>query len=405
MGGNMQARKLRPEELWRSRLNMAVAFEGDFDWEKEIEKSKADQDEPGTDSWGAFLDGETAPCASLVMSHYQVQFDGHTVGLGGVGGVASLPASRRGGAVRACMRAALEDLYAHGDVLSALYPFSTGYYRKFGYENSVESCLWAVPLQDLPQQDVGGRVRQVFPGEDVSPLLEVYDAFYKGCNLAPLGGGVFRKELEGKNLLAEKRYVFLWEDGAGRPGAFLIFGRDGAALNCRTDFGARNGFLFRDAQGFTAMLGFVRRAFLANYKEIRFALPGWTAASPLLPECAHLERQVFFNGMVRAVNIEKLLGLSACKGRGALTLEVSDPLLPANQGVFRLAFQEGQPNRVERVQAKPDASLGVGELTALLCGVRTAEELRWMPGVAVHDPAAPFGQAFYHKPCHLPELF
>lgn len=399
----MLVRELQPEEYWQGERINAVAFENPFDLEKAKEKSKGEEPSPGIAWWAAF-DGDS-PCACLAMSHYQVRFDGHTVGLGGVGGVASLPASRRGGAVRACMQASLEDLYARGGVLSALYPFSTGYYKKFGYENGVESHLWSVPLQDLPQQDAGGRVRQIFPGDDISPLLEVYNAFYAGCNLATLGGEAFRRELTEKNLLAEKRYVFLWEDEAGRPGAFLIFGRDGDILDCRTDFGARNGFLFRDARGFQALLGFVRRAYSGYYKGIRFALPGWAAVSSLLPECARLERGVFFNGMVRAVNVEKMLALCACRGAGSLTLAVEDPLLEENRGVFRLDFQEGRENQVSRVRDKPDASLGVGELAALACGIRHAGELCWMPGAAVHDPSAPFDKVFTPKRCHLPELF
>lgn len=405
----MLVRKLRPEEFWQARLVQAVAFEESFDLAKEKEKCNAgsfseDTDyEKNADYWAAFGEGE-APSACLVMSHFQVRFDGHVAGLGGVGGVASLPANRRGGAVRACMREALRDLYGHGDVLSALYPFSTGYYQKFGYANGVESCLWEVSMGDLPQENFGGRVRQLFPGEDLSPLLTVYNAFYQGCNLSSLRE-VYDKGLLEKELLKEKRYIYLWEDENGAPGAFCIAGRDGDVLNMRTDFSARNGFLFRDAQGFQALLSFLRRAFFSNFRAVRFALPVWAAVAPLLPECARMKRESFFNGMVRAVNVEKLLGLCACKGEGVLTLEAVDPLLEENNAVFRLAFQEGKENQVERVREKPDIRLGVGELGALLCGVHGAEELRWMPGITVENASAPFSQVFYPKACHLTELF
>ena len=405
----MLVRKLRPEELWQARLVQAVAFEGSFDLAEEKEKCKAgsfSEDaayEKSADYWAAFGEGES-PCACLVMNHFQARFDGHVVGLGGVGGVASLPANRRGGAVRACMQEALRGLYRHGDALSALYPFSTGYYQKFGYANGVESRLWEVPMGDLPQGDFGGRVRQLFPGEDLAPLLAVYNAFYQECNLSVLREA-YDKELLEKDLLKEKRYIYLWEDEKGEPGAFCIAGRDGDALDMRTDFSARNGFLFRDARGFQALLSFIRRAFLSNFKTVRFALPAWAAVAPLLPECAHMKQESFFNGMVRAVNVEKLLGLCACKGDGVLTLEAADPLLEENNAVFRLSFQEGTENQVERVREKPDIRLGTGELGALLCGVHSVEALRWMPQVKVENPAAPLAQVFYPKPCHVTELF
>lgn len=398
----MEIRKLRAEELWRFRLINGVAFEGSFDWKAEQEKSKTDKPDPDVDIWAA-VDGE-GPCAGLAMSHFRARFDGHVVGLGGVGGVASLPAKRRGGWVRACLQAALEDLYAHGDVLSALYPFSTRYYEQFGYANGVESHLWHVPFDSLPGGDFGGTVRQLFPGDDTGPLLEIYNAFYEGCNLSAVRAE-YDKELREKDLLKEKRYVFLWEDGEGRPGAFCIVGRDGDELNARTDFGAHNALLFRDARGLQAILSFIRRSFAAYYKAFRFALPAWAGVAPLLAECAGLTRECFFNGMVRAVNVEKLLGLCRCRGGGVLTLQVEDPLLEANRGVFQLAFQEGEPNRVARVEGGADICLGVGRLAALLCGVHGADDLRWMPDVRVLDPAAPFGMVFYRKPCHLTELF
>lgn len=398
----MQVRKMQPEEFRLARMIQAVAFEGSFDWKEELEKSKNEKPEPGVDHWAAF-DGEEA-CACLVMSHFQARFDGHMVGLGGVGGVASLPARRRGGAVRGCIQAALRDLYDHGDVLSALYPFSTRYYRQFGYENGVESQLCNVSLTDLPQGDFGGSVQQLFPGDDTGPLLEVYNAFYKDCNLSTVRE-IYDRELAEKDLMAEKRWVFLWEDDDGVPGAFCIFGRDGDAMNLRTDFGAHNALLFRDARSLQALFSFIRRSFLSNFRTVRFALPSWAKVAPLLPECANMERSIFFNGMVRAVNAEKLLALCACKGTGTLTLQVSDPMLEENNGIFRLAFREGEENRVERVQAEPDIILGAGHLAALLCGIHTADELRWMSEVTVANPAAPLENVFYHKPCHLPELF
>ncbi len=400
----MQVRKLRGDELWRSRLNMAVAFEGDFDWEKEKAKSQEEQAKPEEAHWGAFQEGEEYPCASLIVNRYTVRFDGHMVGLGGVGGVATLPANRRGGAVRACFQGAFREMYDSGVALSALYPFSTGYYQQFGYENSVACLLWNIPLRDLPRQSPGGRVRQLFPGDSLSPLLEVYNAFYGGCNLAA-AREVFDRDLEVGALLGQRRYIYLWEDGAGVPGAFLIGSRDGDVLNCRMDFSSRNCLLFRDAQAFTGLMAFVGRAFQANYKAIRFSLPQWADVSPLLPECAGLERSCFFNGMVRAVNVGRLLALCRCQGEGALTLAVTDPLLPENQGTFRLEFAPGRENRVSRAEGAPDITLGVGELTALACGIRGAEELPWMPGVQVHAAGLDLGQVFYHKPCHLLELF
>ena len=112
----MFARKLTPQEYWRASLNMAVAFESGFEYENEREKVR--EADPKEDLYGAFHQEGEPPVASLVMNKKEVRFDGHTVKMGGVGGVATLPAHRRGGAIRVCMEESLRDLYREGYALS-----------------------------------------------------------------------------------------------------------------------------------------------------------------------------------------------------------------------------------------------------------------------------------------------
>lgn len=400
----MYARKLKPEEQYLSRRNMAVAFEGEFDFEKELEKSKTEERDPQADHWGAFAGVPEDPIASLVMNKYQVRFDGHEVKLGGVGGVATLPACRRGGAIRACMEASFRELYDGGFLLSALYPFSTAYYRQFGFENGGITRGFTLPLRGLKTETVGGRVRQLFPGDDLSPLLQVYNAFYRDCNLSVVRE-VYDPGLEKENFLNQKRSVFVWEDEAGEPGAFLIGGRDGETLNCRTDFSAKNGLLFRDAQALRGLLAFVRKAFAANFETIYFTVPEFVNILSLLPEANSLECKQFPNGMLRVVNAEQALKLCRCRGEGQVVLKLEDPLLPENQDIFRLSFGPGRENRVERTTASPDAELPISDFSALLLGARGAEELPWMPAVKVLDPGAPLDKVFYRKPCHILDLF
>lgn len=400
----MIARKLKPEERYFSGLHMAVAFEGGFDLEKARATAPEAEETEHSDCWATFVDGETAPVASFIMNKYQSRFDGHVVKMGGVGGVATLPAHRRGGAIRACMQASFRDLYDSGFVLSSLYPFSSAYYRKFGFENGQPCQLWTLPLSDLNVPDVGGRVYQLFPGDDYAPLLAVYNAAYESCNLSVVRK-VYDEDLAEKNLLEEKRYIFVWEDETGAPGAFLIGGRDGEVLNCRTDFSARNGLLFRDARALQGLLHFVRTAFIANFEAIRFSTPAHTNVISLFPEVTSIDCKLFVNGMLRVVNVEEALKLCRCRGEGKLTVQVNDPLLPENCDTFQIQFSPAAENQVRRVAEQPDVVLNIGDFSALLLGVRGAEEFPWMPAVQVKNQNAPFESVFYKKPCHVLDLF
>ena len=80
--------------------------------------------------------------STFTVSDFTVQFDGSPCQLGGIGGVATLPQYRRRGGIRACFREALPDMYGSGYDFSYLYPFSTAYYRKFGYENCVQKYVF-----------------------------------------------------------------------------------------------------------------------------------------------------------------------------------------------------------------------------------------------------------------------
>lgn len=401
----MFARELRPEEYWRARLAAAVAFEGAFDFEKEQEKAATDRPDPLAAQLGAFMQEGEPPVATLVVNRKQVRFDGQVLGLGGVGGVATLPAHRRGGAIRACMAVALRKMADEGMALSHLYPFSTAYYRQFGFAACGQTLRWRLrlaPLRRLGEE--GGSVRQLLPGDDLSPLLKIYDRAFENTNLSALRS-VYDARLEGGAPLAQRRNIFVWYDSEGRPGSFLVGTRAGQTLDCCTDFAANNGLLFADAAALRGLLGFVATAFAANFEDIRFAVPAHTDLTALLPELSGSGCEAVHNGMVRAVSAEKLLAACRCHGEGVLRLRVKDDILPENDAVFALDFAPGRANRVRRTDDAPDVVLDAGSLAALLCGLHGAEGLAFCPDVEVLSNEAAIRRVFYRKPCHMLDLY
>ncbi len=401
----MFAKKMTPQEYWRAGLNMAVAFESPFEFEKEREKSQTTEVNPKEDLYGAYLRENEPPVASLVINKKEVRFDGSTVKMGGVGGVATLPAHRRGGAIRACMELSLRELYSQGYALSHLYPFSTSYYRQFGFAPASQSVRWRVRLKDLQRlPKAGGKVRQLFPGDDLSPLLEIYNQAYGEINFSCLREA-FDKNLEGDKPLTQKRWIFLWQDDSGKPGGFLIGSRDKEELFCCPDFSMTNGLLFVHAQALTGLLHFVWESFLANFEAIQFSVPAHIDLTCLLPELSGMDCRPVLNGMARAVNAEQLLKLCRCRGSGSLAIQVTDNILRENNDIFRLSFAPGQKNTVERVSTPPDIQMDVGNLAVLLGGARETATVLMTPGIVVNRDLDQLGQVFYRKPCHILDLF
>lgn len=401
----MFARKLEPKEYWRAGLNMAVAFESPFEYGKELEKSGSAEAKPLEDYYGAFPSEGEGPVASIIMNKKQVRFDGHVVKMGGVGGVATLPAHRRGGAVRACMELSLRDLYKEGYALSHLYPFSTAYYRQYGFAPAGKSLRWRVKLSDLKRlPDVGGTVRQLMPGDDMRVLTEIYDKAYGDINFSCLRES-FDKDLEGDKPLGEKRWIFLWSDDEGVPGGFLIGSRVKDTLHCVTEFSGRDGLMFVDARALTGLLHFVHTAFIANFADIEFGIPDHIDLSGLLPEISGIDYRPTLNGMARAVNAEMLLKYCRCRGQGKLTLKIADKIIPENNDTFLLDYAPFRENLVKRTDAPADIELDVGNLAVLLGGCRDTGSIAMTPDIRVNGSGADLSQVFWRKPCHVLDLF
>lgn len=131
--------------------------------------------------WAAFSDaGEMM--STIYITDFAVQFDGAVCKTGSIGGVASLPQHRRSGGIRACFRQALPQMYRDGYVFSYLFPFSTAYYRKFGYESCVQRYRTVVHLPQLPPLKDAGTLRLASPAapllDEVRALDAQWEAYY-----------------------------------------------------------------------------------------------------------------------------------------------------------------------------------------------------------------------------------
>lgn len=88
----------------------------------------------------SFLSNE--PVAKVAIAPMTQNVRGKVIPMGGICGVASMPAARRGGHIRALMNHSIEVMHADGQAVSSLYPFKTGYYEMFGYAGW-QAPLWA----------------------------------------------------------------------------------------------------------------------------------------------------------------------------------------------------------------------------------------------------------------------
>ena len=410
----MIVRILKPEEKYLAQMVQAVAFEGMFDMEqakakcqepveKEAYAGSLPHDDRSPFTWAALSDDEREIYGCVGMTAFPVRFDGHVVLMGGVGGVATLPQHRRHGAIRECMKASFADMYEKGYVLSSLYPFSTAYYRQYGYEVGPDMLDWTIDMAALKLPDVGGKTELILPGQDLTDVLKVYNDCAAAWNTSSVRE-VYDEDMLKHNWMEQRRHLYLWRDEAGEPCGFIMFCKKDGVMDCTNTFAMHNNLMFRDARALTALLKFAT-LFAADYRAIKFTLPANIRVQGLISEMNKCHAEGSYNGMHRFVNVRKALEMCACRGEGDIRIGITDPMLPRNEGTWRIRFAKGQASIVEKTDETPDIAMPVGTFSQLLLGVRCAADLPLMPEVHIDNPDAPYEGIFYTKTCRMLDLF
>ena len=152
----LTARRITKDELAKTGELFRIAFEfpdpNAEDNETMLKKLEENPDSRrakfATEKWAAF-DEEGNMAAWIGGARYFANFDGTIFPMSGIGGVSSLPQYRHQGGIRKCFEQQLRANYDDGVVLSYLYPFSTKFYGKFGYEPTGKVAYYTIPLRGI----------------------------------------------------------------------------------------------------------------------------------------------------------------------------------------------------------------------------------------------------------------
>lgn len=400
----MIIRRIREHELKRCAQLSALAFEYPMEHPERtpeayaravIDHPRALEDVHWDSRWAAFEDDDATMMATFVVIPWQATFDGHEVVMGGVGGVASLPQYRRGGAIRRCFEAALPDMYARGMTLSYLYPFSNAFYRKFGYELACDAVRWRLKLAGLPAVEPAGSWKLCEPGGDLTADLRAVDApMQRRYNCMVIRGDTEYLWADDDPFVTQN-YSYVYYDAEGRPRAYMtINARPGKDLNLQR-------CAFNDREGLLGLLALLRR-YGADHSHVTLLLPPDVDLQGVLPEYSfgNVERTVLQYGMVRVVNVEQALRLARMRGEGTLRVAVTDGQIPQNNGTFEVAFGPGRANEVRRTDAAPDVEATIQDFSRLLVGC-CAPDPAWLPGLRLNCAPEQAARVFYRKPAFI----
>ena len=395
----MIVRKTQPQEARRVNEVFAIAFE------QPLQNCPADPENQKVCHWAAFSDAGDM-MSTITISDFQMQFDGHACPMAGIGGVATLPQYRRMGGIRGCFEAALPDLYKKGYAFSYLFPFSTAYYRKFGYESCVQKFGWTVNLSLLPAFQISGSFVLAEKSHPMAAEIRSLDRLWGSrFNMMVQHAPEDYRWAEEADPAAKQEFTYVCFDLENRPNAYATFRLasepDGRNLVCSR-------FCFADKAGFYGLMSLFK-SLSTDHAHVKFQTPAIPALQYLLPEWSlgAVKWDLLHSaGMVRAVNVRTVLELARYIGSGQITLQIHDPQISENSGRFHVVFADGKAVSVENTAAEADVVLNISTFSALIAGVCSWEDARLtFSGLEVKRENPCLRQIFYRKPLMIADYF
>lgn len=413
----MIVRKVKPEEIRRTEELMSIAFDYSYDnvtlSAKELyEKYRSDpqnrEEAFCLERFAAFADDDKTMMGSFIMQNFTAYFDGHKEPLYGIGGVATLPPYRRCGSIRGCFTEALPYMYEKGIAFSYLYPFSTAFYRKFGYGNCYERKIYTVSLSYLPQFAVTGSWYLVDAStKDMArkDIPIIYDAWAKQYNMMIQATDYDFRFIEKANPYKDKVYTYVYRSAAKEPLAYMTCRNltDVRQIDCS---GSSGSFFYINKEGLQGLLA-LAKSFASDYRELRFNLPSDKILEPVLPEWAfgavscHAEHC----GMVRVINVKKVLQDAAYIGSGSLSLHIDDPFIPENNHTFTVTFKDGSCTGIAVDEQPAEILMPIQIFSALITGGYDADAVPQFDGVEISSSNESYRQVFYKKKVYITTAF
>lgn len=206
------------------------------------------------------------------------------------------------------------------------------------------------------------------------------------------------------NPVKDQVFTYVYKSENNVPMGYLsvkqVTEQDGRNLQCTR-------FCFTCAEGLKGLLN-VLISLGSSYDYANFDLPGDTDITLLLPEWAMdaVTLQKSWYGMVRVINVEKVLSGARYLGSGTLSIAITDKQITENCGTFVITFTDGKAVSVAKNDVKtPDISMGINEFSRLIIGTCDAGSLQYMNHVSILTDSDAIGQVFYKKPNLILEDF
>ncbi|MDR2656570.1 MAG: GNAT family N-acetyltransferase [Oscillospiraceae bacterium] len=397
----MEIRTLRPDERESLEKIESIAFNQRRDFTEH--RPDDGMAYPVEWQWGAF-DERGRLQTGMAAIPYRMRFDGCTVGMCGIGGVCTLPEHRRGGNVFKILQRVLDSEYEKGTEFSNLTPFSHAFYRRMGYELCNCRNELTAPLESFRRYRMTGTFEQRFPGDPVDALRQVQTVYIDNLNHASprheLHESIGWRKFTRNDPYKTGINLYLWVDDSGSPKSYIKIAQEESPSQALVI----HELAFMDNESLYGAL-----SLLSSLKgeTVRWQAPTFIPFTDILPDNWDISLKMIPRDMTRVVHVQRVLAyMRHPEGRGSYRVEISDPQLSGNNGVFEVEYDDDHV--LVKQSAKPsDLTMSIQAFSQLATGFRTLDNalMTRRDDLKAHGNLDVLRQVFTRRPSHVTEEF
>jgi predicted acetyltransferase len=275
------------------------------------------------------------PQATATVHKMTENVRGKVLPMGGIGGVASLPAGRRQGHVRNLFVRLLEEMRAGGQMVSTLYPFRESFYERLGYATFAAPryvTLDPAQLAPLVRIPKAGSVEQ----QPMSDAWDLWRAYVEGFQEATHGFSLRDVSNDIRNRDENTWWVAFARDQQGKIVGTMQFRITGYTKRLEAIP------YFTTALGKYLLLDWIgRHVDQVSQASIRLAPTEYPDlwSHDLKATTSTADETAWTGPAARVVSVEGLNGIGA--GDGQIAVRIIDDFAPWNSGVFTLIGRDG----------------------------------------------------------------
>lgn len=323
------------------------------------------------------------PRAMLHLNPYDVYLGKRAFSVHYIVGVATASEYRHRGLMRRLLHCAVEEMYGRREPFTFLMPAAEAIYRPFGFRFIYEQRQGTLSFSPAPETNVSsahpsGRTGRGSAGAGSYRFMRAEDI--------PLLSEFSGKILRERFCVYAKRdphyYEVLMAEQASENGGVILLFREGDICGWFY-YGIEGGAELREivlSEGAESVFArAVSELFGKKYRAGKALGISAPAAGHLVSARKNAGGILSLNGekkipviMARIIHLEEFLSSFTADEPVSLSLEVSDDILPGNNGTFLWQLDSGHADvsRVSRaaLSGDPDLRIGIADLTELLFG-------------------------------------